>query len=296
MRAISKNAGLVMLFVLLFSACIQKNQEEKNEDVRMLVGKWQGHKVNIPDDLIFTRYTMDTVDYRYMQAPYKVFVYVDSIGCLSCKLQLPKWKQIINELDSITSHTISYVFIFDTQRLESVKDVLMDKSFDYPICIDVEGRLNKLNKFSQDSRFQTFLLDEDNRIEVIGNPVRNLHVLDLYTKFLTGENTKTSDEEQTIVNIPQQEADLGTLSKGEVKTVSFTITNVGKVPLIVKGITTSCDCTSAETDRKKVETQASLKLIVQYKADAEGDFLRTVSLFCNIDEAPLEFVLTGKVE
>lgn len=297
MRGIIRNTVL-MLFALLFSACLQKNQEEgkENEDVRMLVGKWQERKVIIPNDLVFTQYAADTVDYQYLQNPYKVFVYVDSIGCLSCKLQLPRWKQIINELDSITSHNISFLFIFDTRRLESVKDVLVDKSFDYPIYIDIEGRLNKLNKFSPDSRFQTFLLGEDNKVEVIGNPVRNLSVLDLYTKFLRGEAAKVSNEERTIVNISQQDADLGILSKGEIKTINFTITNVGRVPLVIKGVTTSCDCTSAKIDCKKVATQASVKLIVQYKADTEGEFLRTVSLFCNVDRSPIEFMLTGKVE
>ena len=29
---------------------------------------------------------------------YKILVYIDSIGCSSCKLQLNKWKEFINEI------------------------------------------------------------------------------------------------------------------------------------------------------------------------------------------------------
>lgn len=289
----NRNVSLLLLFVLLFSGCVQKSQE--NDDVRIQVSQWQGRKLDIPNDLVFTTYATDTVDYQYDETPYKVLIYADSTGCLECKLQLPKWKQIITELDSISSHNISYLFIFDTRKIEMVKDVLIDKDFDFPVCIDMKGRMAKLNKFSSDSRFQTFLLGDGNKIEVIGNPVRSLPVLDLYTKFLKREKVGISDEEKTKVNIPQQEIDLGTLSKGEVKTVCFTVTNVGNVPLIIKGVTTSCDCTSARMDRKRIPMQSSGKLIVQYSADTEGEFLRTVSLFGNVEGESIEFVLTGDV-
>lgn len=245
--------------------------------------------------MIFTRYATDTVDYSYANALYKVFVYVDSIGCLSCKLQLPKWKQIITELDSITNHHISYLFIFDTKKIEVVKDVLEDKYFDYPVCIDVDSRLNNLNKFSSDTRFQTFLLGRDNKIEVIGNPVRNFSVQNLYVKALQGDTSETLRTKHTVVSIPEREMDLGTISLGDVKTISFSIMNVGDAPLMIEGITTSCDCTSAEMDCYEVPVNERAKLMIHYKADIKGDFLRTVSLCSNTEEAEIEFVLTEKV-
>ena len=44
------------------------------------------------------------------------------------------------------------------------------RSFD-PVCIDIDDQLNKLNKFPADITFQTFLLDKDNKVAVLGNPV-----------------------------------------------------------------------------------------------------------------------------
>lgn len=295
MRRISKGIILFMLFILFFSACQFMNKNEGNEDIQALVNEWQGKRVIIPQDLVFTQYATDTIDHMSTNNSYKVFIYVDSIGCLSCKLQLPKWKQIITEFDSITNHNISYLFVFDTRRIEAVKEVLEDKGFDYPVCIDVDSRLNNLNKFSSDTRFQTFLLGRDNKIEVIGNPVRNFSVQNLYVKALQGDTSETLRTKHTVVSIPEREMDLGTISLGDVKTISFSIMNVGDAPLMIEGITTSCDCTSAEMDCYEVPVNESAKLMIHYKADIKGDFLRTVSLCSNTEEAEIEFVLTGKV-
>lgn len=295
MKQIIKSAISLMLLALFLSACLNRSKNEGNEDIRILVNEWQGRKVVIPQDIVFTRYATDTIEYLDTNASYKVFVYVDSIGCLSCKLQLPKWKQVITELDSILNCNISYFFIFDTKKVQDVKELLEDKEFDYPVCIDVNSRLNELNKFLPDTRFHTFLLDMDNSIKVIGNPVRNLSILDLYKKALKGGNSEILKEKPTILYVPVLEKDLGVVSLGDVKVVSFSIKNVGDVPLIIKGVTTSCDCTSAIIDSHKVPVNESLKLSVNYKADTKGDFLRTVLLFCNTEDAPIEFVLTGKV-
>ena len=39
---------------------------------------------------------------------YTVVTYVDSLGCISCKLQLDKWTDFIHEMDSIAKDRISY--------------------------------------------------------------------------------------------------------------------------------------------------------------------------------------------
>lgn len=48
--------------------------------------------------------------------------------------------------------------------------------FDIPVYIDSEDRFNRLNRFPSDPIFHTFLLDKDNKVAVIGNPVHNLAV------------------------------------------------------------------------------------------------------------------------
>ena len=65
----------LMCMLLTFSSC----QNPAQEHITQLVKEWQGREVRFPGNPIFTRQLGDTVDYRILEAKYKVLVYVDSI-------------------------------------------------------------------------------------------------------------------------------------------------------------------------------------------------------------------------
>ena len=46
------------------------------------------------------------MDFSLADADYKVVTYIDSVGCTSCKLQLPRWKQFMQEVDSTLNRPI----------------------------------------------------------------------------------------------------------------------------------------------------------------------------------------------
>ena len=170
---------LYILFLLfLLAAC----RENKKEQFARLVQEWQGKEIVFPQDMVFTRFVTEQVEYRIPDAEYKVLIYVDSTGCTSCKLQLPKWKELIAHVDSTTNSNIPFIFVFQSKDDKELRYILKRDNFARPVCIDRDSRLDKLNKFPQDITFQTFLLDQDNKVKVIGNPVHNLAVRDLYLK------------------------------------------------------------------------------------------------------------------
>ena len=175
---------LYILFLLfLLAAC----RENKKEQFARLVQEWQGKEIVFPQDMAFTRFVTEQVEYRIPDAEYKVLIYVDSTGCTSCKLQLPKWKELIAHVDSATNSNIPFIFVFQSKDDKELRYILKRDNFDRPVCIDRDSRLDKLNKFPQDITFQTFLLDRDNKVKVIGNPVHNLAVRDLYLKQMMTE-------------------------------------------------------------------------------------------------------------
>lgn len=75
--------SLVILPGFLLSSC---SRSDNRKEIERLVTEWQGKEIIFPDDIIFTRYISDTVDYRIPDSEYKVLVYVDPLGCTSCKL------------------------------------------------------------------------------------------------------------------------------------------------------------------------------------------------------------------
>lgn len=176
---------LISFICLSFSSC----KESKEERIARLVGEWTGREVIFPSRLVFTIKGRDTIDFDYRQADYKIVTYVDSIGCTGCKLQLPLWADFVTEVNSITQGTVPFVFCFHPRSLKEMRYFLQLEGFEYPVFLDVKDEFNRLNQFPNDMTFQTFLLDKDNKIISIGNPIHNPKVKALYIKQISGQIT-----------------------------------------------------------------------------------------------------------
>ena len=287
---------IILYFILgiscsLLYAC--QNQYEKR-DVQM-VQEWHGKTIEFPTDCIFTRYAIDTIDYQMPQSSYKVLVYVDSIGCVSCKLQLPKWKKFIKTVDSISNKGVPFIFFFNTKYDKEIYYILKRNKFDYPVCIDKDDKLNKLNTFPKYNSFQTFMLDEENKVCIIGNPIYNLNIQDLYLKKI--ENCFNEKKLlNTIVKVDVFDYDLGIVSKKTVKEQIVTLYNRGEYPFYIRGVTTSCDCIEAFYDWIEIPVGKDKVVTVQYEAEQEGEFLRTITIYGNIPEKQLVLNFAGIVK
>ncbi|WP_300427111.1 DUF1573 domain-containing protein [uncultured Parabacteroides sp.] len=281
----------ILLLLFLLTACKENNKEK----FALLVQEWQGKEIVFPQDMAFTRFVTEPVDYRIPDAEYKVLVYVDSVGCTSCKLQLPKWQKLIAHVDSATNGNVPFIFVFQSKDDRELRYILKRDNFDRPICIDRNNRFDELNQFPQDITFQTFLLDKDNKVKVIGNPVHNLAVRDLYLKQITGIQYQEALPKTTL-ETEQAEYDLGTVKEGTTKKQTVTVRNTGTSVFKLKGFTTSCDCTEATCDWKELQPGESGTVTVSYEAEQLGDFYRTVEIYGNIPNNSLMVSFIGTVK
>ena len=283
---------LYILFLLfLLAAC----RENKKDQFARLVQEWQGKEIVFPQDMAFSRFVTEPVDYRIPDAKYKVLVYVDSVGCTSCKLQLSKWQELIAHVDSATNGNIPFIFVFQSKDDRELRYILKRDNFDRPVCIDRGDGFDKLNKFPQEITFQTFLLDKDNKVKVIGNPVHNLAVRDLYLKQITGMQYQEALPKTTL-ETDKAEYDLGTVKEGTTKKQTVTVRNTGTNVFKLKGFTTSCDCTEATCDWKELQPGESGTVTVSYEAEQPGDFYRTVEIYGNIPNNSLMVSFIGTVK
>ena len=76
---------------LSLCSCSRRNTTKKK--IEEMIKSWQGKEIIFPEELIFTKYGKDTVKYNISVSDYKIIMYVDSVGCTECKLQLHKWKE-----------------------------------------------------------------------------------------------------------------------------------------------------------------------------------------------------------
>ena len=281
----------ILLLLSLLTACKENNKEK----FALLVQEWQGKEIVFPQNMAFTRFVTEPVDYRIPDAEYKVLVYVDSVGCTSCKLQLLKWKELIAHVDSATNGNVPFIFVFQSKDDRELRYILKCDNFDRPVCIDRNNRFNSSNRFPQDITFQTFLLDKDNKVKVIGNPVHNLAVRDLYLKQITGMQYQEALPKTTL-ETDKAEYDLGTVKEGTTKKQTVTVRNTGTSVFKLKGFTTSCDCTEATCDWKELQPGESGTVTVSYEAEQPGDFYRTVEIYGNIPNNSLMVSFIGTVQ
>jgi len=112
---------MLLTFIMFLSCGRQKGDNE----LLPIVKEWYGKEVKFPDHPVFTLYGKDTVDYSIPQSPYKVLVYVDSSGCVDCKLQLQKWQELIKYTNSISDGEIPFLFFFFPKKRQRIQTVLL---------------------------------------------------------------------------------------------------------------------------------------------------------------------------
>ena len=252
-------------------------------------------EIQIPDNPVFTVLARDTVDFP-MQEDYKILTYVDSVGCLSCKLQLDRWKELMEDGGF---SGVDFLFFFSPEKMRDIVGTLRAEGFTHPVCIDRDNRLNRLNHFPADPTFQTLLLDKDNRVLAVGNPVHNPKVKELYLKIIRGENVSQEEETsrtQTTMEVDRTEADMGRFDWREEQTAEFVLKNTGDSPLVILDTHTSCGCTQAEYDGKPVLPGDNLVVRVTYKADNPGYFRKSVLVRSNAEQELLKLIVTGEAE
>ena len=280
---------LILFSFLFFFSC----SNVKKKQVEILVNEWNNKEICFPAHPVFTRQLTDTVLYRIPKSDYKVVVFVDSVGCVSCKLQLPRWKEFMHEVDSLSDGAVPFVFFFQSKDLRELRYILKCDGFSHPVCIDTDDEFNRLNHFPGEMMFQTFLVDSENRVKVIGNPIHNLSVKDLYLKELTG--MKSNPLPVTIVHPDSTEYHYGTVGENQTESKKVILHNTGKEVFRIKGVTTSCDCMTVEYGWDEIQPGESAVLTVKYKAEEPGDFWRTITIYGNIPDQSITLDFWGTV-
>ena len=147
--------------------------------------------------------------------------------------------------------------------------------------------------------FHTFLLDKDNKVLAIGNPIHNPKVKELYLKISQGEKVEQKDESKVIrtkVDIGKTSVSLGHFDWKKEQKTTFVLTNAGNKPLVVEHVNTSCGCTSVDYSKELVQPGNETVLNVTYKAEHPEYFDKTITVYCNVETSPIVLRITGNAE
>lgn len=287
---------LLILFVLsIYASCTQSAPKDK---IIHLVRKWEKKQIVYPSKTIFTIYGEDTlVDYVKSGMKYSIVSYIDSLGCLSCKLQAKAWKSFIKMVDSVSNSVVPVNIFIHHKKDEELLSILKREDFDIPICLDLNDSLRIINGLLDDVAFRTFLLDNNNRIVAIGNPIFNSKVKELYLNIIQGKtSTKEKRNIHTEIEVRKQIIFLGCFDWKKEQKAIFTLCNVGEIPLVINDVTASCGCTSVDYSKQPVRPGDSISLQVTYKADHPEHFDKTITVYCNTEPSLIQLKITGDAE
>jgi Protein of unknown function (DUF1573). len=289
----------LLLFFLFSVFCVYSCKDNhKKENIEKIVSEWVGKEIKFPEATPCYLYDKDTLSElcnEHFQKEFKVLLYVDSAGCSDCRLKLPEWKQLMEESDNLFHGKVGFLLFFQPKSIKDAKYLFAKNGFRYPVFMDVNDKINDLNHFPQTVQYQCFLLDENNKVLMIGNPALNMKIWELYKSQISGTE-KLVSKTLTSVMLDKGSHHYGTIRQGTSNHAVFTITNTGSSPLIINHVSASCGCTAVMWEKQPIEPGAATTISVEMKPDETGYFNKTVEVYCNIDESPLRLTLVGLTE
>ena len=156
-----------LLCLVLLSGCADKSLEHKVE-------KMIGRQIVFPENLqpVIDGRPMPNTD--LMSANAKLFMWYDSTGCTTCKIKqhMEKWYDMVDYANKIGNDKLKVVFLFTPKITDIIEPSL--RAFKYPVYIDKGSEFSNLNSDLPEEEFlHSFLLDKDNKIVLVGNPLLN---------------------------------------------------------------------------------------------------------------------------
>ena len=168
---------LAIVTILLFISC--NNNRVLVKDVEKFIDQ----QIILPFDWNAVLKGKDVILNGFVDVPIKLVVWYDSLVCGSCEVKrMFEWNDITAYADSL-NQWFRIVFLF-TPKKENVYTVnysLKAERFGYPVFIDENASFAKQNnRLPKNRQLHSFLLDKNNRVVMVGNPLRNPMLWNLY--------------------------------------------------------------------------------------------------------------------
>ena len=166
---IKKFSRNVSLFICVLSCSLSFAVSCQNGRVKSNLENFIGCKIMMPES-----FRIDT------SAHINLIAYYAPENCISCKIKsLYRWDELLLAGDTLSDFNISFIFQTDTLRNHDIE------LLDYPVILDSTANFINVNpSIPDDSRYHTFLLDRNNRVVLVGNPLASDAMWSLFRKTL----------------------------------------------------------------------------------------------------------------
>lgn len=268
-----KITDVFLIILLCFGGCISCRDKNK-ADIEEKINYWTGREILFPNNMTYISFP-DTIELSLSNYKFKLLTITDAEGCVACRLKLREWIHFNEEVTSIRDSDVCIVKYISPKRSREALFELKQSGYKYPVCIDMEGMIDSLNHFPKNDNYRCFLLDENNKILLVGNPIQNSKIKELYLRTIC-EGLGIKQEETTATNDFYK--NLGSFDWHETKTTDFILHNRDNTAWYIDSIYTSCECTSATISEHTLAPNDSASISVYFKADKPENFMREIYL------------------
>lgn len=165
---------ILTVIISMFAGCAGRHRNPDEAEIRDIYGS----NIILPPDT-------DTAGHGM-----KVVSYIDASTCVPCFIsQIHKWQELNKEL--LAEYGIPIYFIACPEFYFADNDSQQQKFIHntFRIVCDYDNEIKECYPFVRKPQFQTFLLDEDDNIVMVGSPIENKDIFELYRKFIKHELT-----------------------------------------------------------------------------------------------------------
>lgn len=152
----------------------------EHHKVKRMISDFSASEIILPEELecIYKKQVRPIV--KDTLKPYKYIIYYDSYDCSSCRIAKLTDNYPLYSFADINKISVLTIFSPDEGELDNVMRQLIISDLDIPIFVDVNKAFQKQNpSIPRDMRFHYFLLDNDGKPLLIGNPITSDKIMRL---------------------------------------------------------------------------------------------------------------------
>lgn len=194
----------------------------------------------------------------------------------------------MKELNTVSDLDVELFIVLKRNYSDEMKYLLSADKFPFPVIFDNEDVINRINHFPKKENYRTFLLNGENQVVAIGNPVNNPKILSLFKEYIASAN----DEVEDIIS--EDFAAIGTVFCNDSIELQIPIVIRENSPLNIRGISTSCDCLKARISSDKLYPDRMENITISYAADTQaGPFIKYIDIYFEEKDDPLRIKIYG---
>jgi len=169
----------IHLYILIYLGIQISCVNNKEREIKRIVSEKIGTKINLIDSLRFFSLKEGWINRPSMDG-IKLITYING-SCSSCIFEMSQWQPLFEDEDF---KNIIFLFYVRTNNIEQTTALMQQIEFNHPIIIDQTDIFYTQNNLSEKKICQTFLLDQENKIMIIGNPIYGINIKNIYVNAI----------------------------------------------------------------------------------------------------------------